>query len=234
MTEPFLTSQVRWEKAVRVIPSKFPPISIFEDLTDDPSEWELLAEIEAAVNPRVRDEIGEISLIPVDHRVSGPGATWVMAPFSHLNPLGSRFSDGSYGVYYAGERLDTAIFETIYHLERRLKAGQAAPDDLDQRVLTGKIEGNFVDLNKNPDAAVAYLNPKNYTASQAFGARVRKAGENGILYESVRDPGHMALAVFFPPLVSIPTQERHLKYHWNGKRIDKYFDYSLEQWIGID
>ncbi len=36
----------------------------------------------------------------------------VMAPFTHLNPKGSRFSDGSYGVYYAAKRLSTAIAET--------------------------------------------------------------------------------------------------------------------------
>ena len=31
-----------------------------------------------------------------------------MAAFTHLNPEGSRFSDGSYGVYYAAHTLATA------------------------------------------------------------------------------------------------------------------------------
>lgn len=233
MIPPFSNSHVRWERAFRVIPSKFPPIDLFEDLTNDPAEWELLAQIETAVNPAYRDAIGEVSFVPVDHRVSGPDATWVMAPFCHLNPLGSRFSDGTYGVYYAGNRMETAIYETIYHLEIRLRAGQAASDDLDQRVLVGVIEGDFVDLNSDANAAAPFLDPNSNTASQAVGATARRAGEDGILYESVRDPGHLALAVFIPPRVSPPKQERHLQYHWTGQRIDKYFDYLLQGWIDV-
>ncbi len=53
------------------------------------------------VNPRLRNEAGAIHLVPPEERVTGPGATWVMAPFTHFNPNGSRFSDGTYGVYYA-------------------------------------------------------------------------------------------------------------------------------------
>jgi hypothetical protein len=77
--------------------------------------WEALIRPEELTNPRVRDEVGTIALIPPEERVSGPGASHVMASFTHLNPKGSRFSDGSYGVYCAASALETAIAETVFH-----------------------------------------------------------------------------------------------------------------------
>ena len=74
--------RVRWPEAHRIVPSRYPPVQLFERLSPDPGEWETLAEIESLTNPRIRDEIGEIHLVPVEERVSGPGASWVMAPFA--------------------------------------------------------------------------------------------------------------------------------------------------------
>ena len=213
-----------------MIPSKYPPIRLFEDLTNDPAEWELLADLESAVNPRVRQEVGQIDLVPREHRVA---STVVMAPFVHLNPMGSRFSDGSYGVYYAAEHLDTAIRETVYHLERRLRAGRAAPDDMDQRVYVGEIAGDFIDLTGNPEAAAPLMDPDDYGRSQPFGAEVRARGDDGIVFESVRHPGHRALAVFVPPRITPPMQERHLRYDWDGTGIERYFDYERDDWIAL-
>ena len=230
MPEGFGRAHVAWRQAWRVIPSKYPPIHLFEDLTNDPGEWELLAELESAVNPRVRQEIGQIGLVPPEWRVP---STAVMAPFVHLNPLGSRFSDGTYGVYYAAEALETAIRETVYHLERRLRAGRAAPDDLDQRVYVGPIEGDFVDLAANSEAAAPLMDPDDYGAGQRFGASVRAAGEDGILFESVRHPGHRALAVLVPPRIDPPVQERHLRYDWDGTRIRRVFDYATDEWTEL-
>ena len=52
-------------------------------------------------NDRLRDEVGQIELVPPQDRIYGPGSGPIMAAFTHLNPNGSRFSDGSYGVFYA-------------------------------------------------------------------------------------------------------------------------------------
>lgn len=51
----------------------------------DPADRELIASGEAKTNPRVRDQIGQIALVPKERRVSGPGASWVMAPFTHVS-----------------------------------------------------------------------------------------------------------------------------------------------------
>ena len=69
-----VTKRVRWTKAFRIISSIFPPIDLFED-TSGPEDWELLASLEAKSNPRIIEVIGQLSLVPVERRVSGPGAS---------------------------------------------------------------------------------------------------------------------------------------------------------------
>ena len=45
----------------------------------DPAVWEALIAAEQLVNPRVRDDVGEIALVPPAERISGPGTSFVMA-----------------------------------------------------------------------------------------------------------------------------------------------------------
>jgi hypothetical protein len=63
---------------------------------------------------------------------------------------------------------------------------------------------------------------------------LREAGSNGLVYPSVRHEGGACAAVFWPDVVGIPMQERHLQYEWDGKRFTRYFDYSLEAWFPAD
>ncbi len=226
--------RITWRTATRVIPSRFPPIQLYERVSSDPATWEALVAVEALVSPRVRDEIGDIRLVPVEERVSGPGATWVMAPFTYRNPRGSRFSDGSYGVYYAAADLATAVAETAYHFAR---FAADSGDDVryeDMRVLVGRIDTELHDLEKIPEAdRKPILDPDSYTASRAFAAALRTTGANGIHYPSVRRPAGRCVAVFRPKAVGIPKQTRHIQYHWDGTAVRRYFDYATETWIAI-
>jgi hypothetical protein len=106
--------RVSWRPSYRLIPSRYPTVGLYDAIAD-PADLEVVFAIEALANPRIRDAIGELALVPEDERVSGPGATPVMAAFTHLNPEGSRFSDGTYGVYYAAHSLETAIAEVSHH-----------------------------------------------------------------------------------------------------------------------
>jgi hypothetical protein len=225
--------RVRWPAAHRILPSRYPPIQLFERLTDSPGEWEVLAEVESITNPRLRDEVGEIRLVPVEERVSGPGASWVMASFTHLNPQGSRFSDGSYGVYYAARELETAIAETTFHLGRFYAATDDPPHAEDMRVLSGRIDARFHDLRGADHRWRGCLDPDDYSASRALGGSLRAAGSNGVVWPSVRRTGGQCLGAFRPKAVGIPLQGRHLRYHWDGRRISRYFDYAEERWVSL-
>src|SRR6478736_232590 len=115
-------------KQFRIISSLYPPIYFFEDLVD-PSEMEMLWEIESLTNERLRQEIGDIFLIPPEDRISGTGSSTIMAAFTHLSKP-TRFSDGSYGIYYAALSQETAIRETIYHREKFLSNTNQPPQEL--------------------------------------------------------------------------------------------------------
>ena len=225
--------RVRWHEAHRILPSRYPPIQLFERLSDDPTEWELLAEIESLTNPRIRDEIGEIRLVPAAERVSGPGASWVMASFTHVNPQGSRFSDGSFGVYYAARELATAIAETAFHMGGFYASTADPPHAEAMRVLIGRLDASFHDLRGDLPRWAPALDPEAYTAGRALGRRLRQAGSNGIVYPSVRRMGGQCVGAFRPKIVGLPSQARHLQYFWDGQRISRYFDYADERWVAI-
>jgi len=93
----------------RLIPSKFPPIALFDDVADA-EDFEDLFAVQAMTNPRLKEQVGNLDAIPGDDRVYGiPGAGYVMAAFTHINPDGSRFSNGDFGIYYAAALLQDAI-----------------------------------------------------------------------------------------------------------------------------
>ncbi len=226
--------RVRWPSATRIIASKFPPIHLYERVSQDPAVWEALIAAEMLTNPRLRDEVGEIRLVPPEERVSGPGATYVMAAFTHVNPKGSRFSDGTYGVYYAAFDLETAVAETAHHFGRFAADSGDAPRYEDMRVLVGSIDDDFHDLDAlPPEARAPLLDADSYAASQLFGRTLREAGANGIRYRSVRRLEGQCVGAFRPRAVGIPVQSRHLKYHWDGTAVRHYFDYQLERWVDI-
>lgn len=225
---------VRWPTATRIVASRYPPIDLYERVSPDLAVWEALIAAEMLTNPRLRDELGEIRLVPPEERVSGPGATYVMAAFTHLNPRGSRFSNGSYGVYYAAGDLATAVAETAYHFGRFAADSGDGPRYEDMRVLVGWIDADFHDLEGlSPEQRASLLDPDSYAAGQAFGAELRAAGSNGIHYPSVRRRGGRCVAAFRPKAVGIPAQTKHLQYHWDGTAVRRYFDYQTDTWVDV-
>lgn len=226
--------RVAWSSATRIVASRYPPVHLFERVSPDPRVWDALIAAEQLVNPRVRDAVGEIRLVAPEDRVSGPGASPVMAAFTHLNPLGSRFSDGSYGVYYAARNLRTAVRETAHHFARFATDSGDQPRYEDMRVLVGHIDNRFADVASLPAALrSALLDPDSYAASQPWGAALRASGSNGVVFPSVRDAGGQCIGAFRPRAVGIPVQGRHLKYHWDGTRVARYFDYEQDTWIAL-
>jgi hypothetical protein len=63
---------------------------------------------------------------------------------------------------------------------------------------------------------------------------LRDLGSTGVHYPSVRRPGGKCVAIFRPSAVGIPVQTRHLKYHWDGTAVRRYFDYEQDMWIDME
>lgn len=220
---PLVTKRVRWAKAYRIISSIFPPIDLFED-SSNPEDWELLVSLEAKSNPRVIEVIGQLALVPPARRVVGPGASYVMAPFTHISPnWEGRFHDGTFGAYYAANTPETALAETMHHRSEVYRASNEVPGWFSQyRELIGEIDHSFHDLT--PLSGTDILSPDSYIASQALARDLRQQGSAGFLFPSVRDKDGLCVAAFWPDVIAIPAQGRHFAYHFNGSVIDMYRD----------
>ena len=216
-------SSVRWQPCYRIIPSRFPPIGLFEAVAD-PADLEAVFRIEAMTNDRLREEVGELTLVPAEDRVAGPGTSPIMAAFTHLNPGGDRFTDGSYGVFYASLTIETAIAETRHHRTRFLQATEEPPQEIDMRVYAVDLDADLHDIRAMRDSHPAYYHPTSYAMSQELGRALRDAGSDGVVYRSVRDEGGECAAVFRPRLLSNCRQERHLCYVWDGRVISTIYE----------
>jgi hypothetical protein len=232
MTPP--VAPVHWTGAVRIIRSIYPPIDLFEDIAD-PADWPLLLAAEQKTNPRLVESIGRLDLVPPARRVYGAGASYLMAPFVHATPdRPSRFSDGSYGVLYAGNSFEVSLFETIYHHERFMrKTAEPAGWTSQFREIVLDVDGTLHDLRGLEGTASGVLDPDNYTAGQSLGAQLRRTGSKGLVYSSVRLPEGECVGLFYPDLASRAVQGRHLDYHWNGERVDFYRDAGSRQVFAI-
>ncbi len=213
-------SRVDWPQTHRLINSAFPPIDLFEDIAD-PADWDVLAGAEAKTNPRLAETIGNLDLVPVARRVSGEGASYVMACFTHVSTdRPGRFHDGTFGAYYAARSFETALFETVHHRQVFCAATDEAPGWIaDMRELVGSVDAALVDLRGGDHLHL--LHETDYAPPQAFARQRIGDGHDGVVYPSVRHPGGECLAAFYPDVVGIPVQGRHLSYHWNGVRIDR-------------
>lgn len=217
------TARFDWRPCYRIISSRFPPVGLF-DAVADPADLEAVFQIEAMTNDRLRDEVGEIALVPLEDRVSGPGTTPIMAAFTHLNPEGDRFTNGSYGVFYASLTIETAIAETRHHRVRFLQATDEPAQELDMRVYAIDLDADLHDIRGMRDSHAAWYHPSSYAISQELAVKLRNDGSNGIAYMSVRHEGGECVAVFRARLLSNCRQERHLCYVWDGQAISTIYE----------
>ena len=216
-------SATEWRPSYRLIPSRYPTVGLY-DRVADPADLDVVFAIEALTNPRLRDQVGQLQLVPPHERVSGAGSSMVMAAFTHLNPEGSRFSDGSYGVYYAAHALDTAVAEVSHHRAVFLARTDEPATDVDLRVITATIEADLHDLRALGPRGKALLDPDHYAAPQALGRQLREGGSHGVLFPSVRHASGECVGIFRPRLVRGARASAHLALHWDGRRITHWYE----------
>jgi len=200
----------------RLVNSKFPPIDLFDDVAD-PDEFAALHALQSLTNPRLQNEVGDLALLPLDQIPFGiRGCSYAVAPFTHINPEGSRFSDGSFGVLYFADTLETAIAEVKHHQQTYWRR---VPGLRYERFVFRGLRGVFKEVSIGdaltlPSDHLVYA-PDHYTASQPFGRDVRRT-LNGLRYRSVRRPGAHCWALMTPRHVTDIIQTTHLEMIWSG------------------
>ncbi len=204
----------------RLIPSRYPPVELFDTVA---TAADLPAVMELAGWTNDRLVVERLRRLPESEWVYGrPNASIVMAAFLHVAPAGSRFNGPDLGAWYAAADLMAAAAEVGHHLRREaVDAGRSGLTRI-YRAYTARLAGDYLDITGERVAKPALYAPDSYTASQIFGESVRTSGGDGILYDSVRLPGHINVAAYRPSRIEKVTQADHYEISVQGgeKRID--------------
>jgi RES domain-containing protein len=207
------------QTVVRIIPARFPQINLFERVAG-PEDWDILYAVESLTNPRLRDEVGDIALVPPGERVFGPGASWIMAAFTHRPKpgQGGRFN-AEFGTYYCASEEATAIAETTYHRARFLREARIDHTKIEMRVIRAYLgPTDLHDLCNLDDPAIYHLS--DYSAGQLLGAQLQAQQSAGLIYDSVRHPGECC-AVFKPSVLTNAVHLKYLTYTFENNTITK-------------
>lgn len=205
-------------RAYRLVNSKFPPIAIFDDVADA-EEFEELYALQALTNPRLANQTGRLELIPRGEIPFGiPGCSYAAAPFTHVNPDGSRFSDGTFGVLYLADKMETAIAEVRFHQQAYWSnVADLRYERFVFRGLTARFdEKGALDALAVPREDPIY-SPVSYGASRVLGRSAHDARASAIRYHSVRHAGGVCWGLLTPKSVSSIVQTAHYEMIWSGE-----------------
>jgi len=215
-----LVTGERWSPSFRCISALYPSVSVYDRIAASHADFLAAIEIEQLTNPRIREEAGDLRKIRPADFISGKGTTPIVAPFAYAGP--SRFCDGTYGVYYAARSEETAIAESLYHTQKRLRESHEPSIDVDKCLYTSTIAGRFDDLRGKSPRSRLY-DRDDYSASQAYGRRLYAENDvDGIVYNSVRDTTGQCVAVFRPKNISDAKIRKYVQFRWDGTRIVGY------------
>jgi len=206
-------SPVHLRATHRMIAAKYSESgSVLSSISDNESMLADLAELDGATNDRLLGEEGLLPGISMRELVYGVRyASIVNAAFTHKNPAGSRFNDGTRGAWYAGVERATSIAEVAYHRARQLanidwkEEERATYDDY-----LADFTTEFHDLRGTEREGTArqfkkFLKPGPvpacYAESQQLARKLLASRSNGVIYPSVRNPGGTCVACFRPALV---------------------------------
>ena len=212
------------QRTHRLIASRHPTTGVFDDLMSDPEELRVAFLLEAATNDRLALLGSRLGILPAAEIVGGETASMVMAAFLPSDPAGGRFTDQRLGAWYGSFEVETAIAETRFHSERRLRhSTRTFPSTIQIRQLIAHIDCPLRDIRGMGDAMPELYDPDpaNYGLARRFAAAMRwpmggTDRENGLAYDSVRRSGGTNVCVFRPSLIPLPVLlGDHYEYRWD-------------------
>lgn len=212
--------RVLWTATHRIVRGAHGSASLIDDIAES-GDWEALYSAVRTTRFATEYVRWQLDNIPAKRRVNfGAGTkyrtiTGVMAPFLRCSE--SRFSDGSYGVWYGCGDEKTALAETVHHYREFMQSTDRTrmqPASSGYEGMLVKVDCKLHDVNKVPKA----LDPLDPRHSRKTGAELREADSNGVLWNSVRRPGGQCVGLFWPNVVGRPVREgAWYTYHWTGK-----------------
>lgn len=182
---------------------------LFDDLSDNPADWQAAIHLEMSHKPpqfRSAQPVIDRPFEQAEHLSA------VRYPFDHWAQ--SRFSSGRFGVWYGSSALSTTIHETVYHWRQGLLADAGWADtegvSIERRIHLVHCRGALINLLPKASEWPA-LRANDYSACQSFGARLHHEGHPGLWTGSARCDGTNA-AIFTPRILSNPRTQCFLTY----------------------
>ncbi len=213
--------EVKASQGYRLVNTKYPPISLFDDVADA-EDFDKLYAIQAMTNPRLRDEVGDVTLIAPDEipYQCQRGRSFAIAPFTHINPSGGRFSDGLFGALYIASTEQTAALEVRHHQQQYWQNVEGL--SYDRFLFRGLIVTHQAAPIYHIDTAQeTVLNPSSYIDSQQLARELKQQDFQAVHYPSVRDENGECWALFTPKPVSDVVQSYLLEMIWDGDSISE-------------
>ena len=182
---------------------------LFDDLTTDEDAWASAQLLELETKSKLFSSDQPVINRPFEE------AEWNNAigyPFQ--NSSQSRFSDGTYGVWYGADSIETTIYETVHHWQVGLleDAGFNKPGVLiERRIYLVRCDSALIDLRPAIKDYPEILHPSDYTATHAIGSKIHREGHPGLVTQSARTKGD-TYAIFTPKVLSNPRHSCFLTY----------------------
>ena len=197
---------------VRNIPGARASQNLFDDLSSDPSDWEVAIAAESA--ERIPTAAALITR-PFDY------GTVISYTFDSSHWQTSRFSDGSlYGVWYGSLAVETTVLETAWHWYRFVQDSFAGEDReivTERRVFGVRCEALLIDLRGKEAVYPELTSRVSYAFTHGVGRYVHEQALNGLLVRSARCDGINA-AIFKPERLSNVRHRTYLTYRLNAVR----------------
>ena len=210
---------------VRNITAKREDQDLFDDLSDNPSDSKIAEKLEKLT----KIEKDNSKKLVIDQPFKD--AKWTNAifwPFNHWQT--SRFSDGSFGVWYGSESIETTVFETPYHWYTGLLRDAGFENEIvvaERKVYFVTCKAALWDLRKKVHSHPNLVHQTDYSDCQAIGKRMHHEGHPGLLTKSARRLEGENIVIFNPIVLSNPQYRCDLTYRLEKGHI------AIEKEIGI-
>lgn len=201
--------RVKWDQTGhRLIPSRFPPVRIYEGLVAN-DRYDSLIEIENLTNPRLKaaERLGEVETAKSPNRLQN----WNHAPFAYSNPEGSLFFGPDRPCVELAVDRQTALAISISRRQRFLSRTAEPALGLDMRMLSTPVTGVLLDLRPLGSAL-------SETERRFIGESVQEDEVDGILYVSPERPSGAALSILRGSALGRTVQASHYRFAWNGDK----------------
>jgi RES domain-containing protein len=213
---------------VRNIPGIRSSQHLFDDLSDDPHDWDIAIAAEASA--RVPTAAALVSR-PFDY------GSVISYSFDSAHWQATRFSDGTrYGVWYGSVDVPTTVYETAWHWYRFVCDSYAGEDRevvTDRRVFDVRCDALLVDLRGKEARHPALVDRHSYAFTQDLGRYLHEQGQNGLLVRSARSEGVNG-AILRAERLSNARDRAYLTYRLNPARDTFVAERTPgRKWIGL-